>query len=209
MYSLIDIDTWNRKEHFNFYKQFSQPFFGLTMDIECTNCYLNSKQGGPTFFQSYLYNVIHSINQVDELKYRIINDELRHYHKINVSSTVFREDKTFGFSFIEYDKEFTHFSKNVDVEISRVKDTAGLFTSELTGRPDVIHFSALPWVSFTSIDHAFHIGSDDTCPKVSVGRIKEMHGKYFLPISLHAHHACADGYHASLFFDLLQNRMNE
>ena len=33
----IELQTWKRKEYFEFYSTFDQPFFGLDTEIECTN----------------------------------------------------------------------------------------------------------------------------------------------------------------------------
>ena len=40
----LNLDTWNRKEHFLFFKQMEEPFFGLTTKIECTKAYQKAKK---------------------------------------------------------------------------------------------------------------------------------------------------------------------
>jgi chloramphenicol O-acetyltransferase type A len=201
---VIDIEQWNRKEHYLFYKSFSQPFFGLVVEINCTKLYNNAHSKGLSFYAEYLYLCIKTINEVEACKNRIVDDELRQYEVINISSTVLREDLTFGFSFVPYHQDKGIFDKNLKEEIARVKNTTGLFTSSDTGRCDVIHFSSLPWISFTGIEHAGHAGSGDTCPKISVGKMKTIGHDHFLPISLHLHHSCADGRDAGIFFKQLQ-----
>jgi chloramphenicol O-acetyltransferase type A len=207
-YQLIDVNNWNRKEHFLFYKTFSNPFFGLVIDVDCTKCFHRSKISDNSFLQEYLYACIRSINEVPALRNRIHGDELRQYNDIHVSSTVLREDKTFGFSFIEYSIDKTTFANNVSKEVERVRNTTGLFTSSDTAKDNVIHFSVLPWISFSGIEHASNIGSSDSCPKISIGKMKSVGDQYLLPVSLHVHHACADGYDAGLFFELLQKYMD-
>ena len=32
----IDLSTWNRKEHFEFFCTFEEPFFGITTQIDMT-----------------------------------------------------------------------------------------------------------------------------------------------------------------------------
>ena len=36
MKKLIDIDNWKRKEHFLFFSKFEEPFFGVTVKVDCT-----------------------------------------------------------------------------------------------------------------------------------------------------------------------------
>ena len=44
MKQLLNIDTWNRKDHFNFFNKFDSPYFGITIDVDCTNAYLRAKE---------------------------------------------------------------------------------------------------------------------------------------------------------------------
>jgi chloramphenicol O-acetyltransferase type A len=46
----LNIDNWVRKDHFNFFIQFEEPFFGVTVDIDCTKAYDTAKQTGSSFF---------------------------------------------------------------------------------------------------------------------------------------------------------------
>jgi chloramphenicol O-acetyltransferase type A len=207
-YKVIDIDKWNRKEHFNFYSQFNNPFFGIVADVSATKLYETSKLQDTSFYLSYMHAVATIINSQDAFKTRIVDGQAIIYDTIHVSATVFRADNTFGFSFIEYHEELDQFITSAQEEIARVKATSGLFTFGSEIRYDCIHFSALPWISFSGIEHAGHIGSGDTCPKVSVGKMKKVHGQIILPISLHLHHACADGYDAGIFYTQLETALN-
>ena len=42
----IDIITWNRKEHFEFFSKFEEPFFGTTIQFDCTKAYHKAKELG-------------------------------------------------------------------------------------------------------------------------------------------------------------------
>ncbi|HMX59624.1 MAG TPA: CatA-like O-acetyltransferase [Chitinophagales bacterium] len=46
----IDIDNWNRKEHFLFFSKFEEPFFGVTIKVDCTSAYKKAKEKGVSFF---------------------------------------------------------------------------------------------------------------------------------------------------------------
>lgn len=36
---IIDKNTWKRKEHYEFFSEYDDPFFGITSEIECSNAY--------------------------------------------------------------------------------------------------------------------------------------------------------------------------
>lgn len=209
MKTILDLENWNRKEHFLFFKQFEEPFFGLTVEIDCTKAYATSKQLGTSFFTYYLHKTIVAVNTIECFRYRIIDDAIYIYDTIDVSATIMRDDTTFGFSLIEYSPDFDVFAKNTSEEIQRIQNTTGLFTREFK-ETNVIHFSAVPWINFSSLSHARSYTFSDSCPKISFGKmIIGDDGKRTMSMSIHAHHGLMDGFHVGQFVDCFQELMNQ
>lgn len=207
MKTKIDLSTWNRKGHFEFFCQMEEPFYGLTVVIDCTRAYKTAKKLKIPFFTYYLHKTLAAVNSIENFKYRIIDKEPYIWDRIDVSSTIMREDKTFGFSLIEFDPDLNQFHQNVLQETERIQNTTGLLTREF---PDsnLIHFSAIPWIDFTSLSHARGFSYPDSCPKVSFGKMTEADGKKSMPMSIHVHHGLVDGYHIGLFIDEFEKQMN-
>ena len=203
----LDITTWNRKEHFEFFCKFEEPFFGTTIQFDCTKAYAKSKELGVSFFTYYLHKTLVAVNNTENFRYRIQDEKVFIYDKINVSSTILRDDKTFGFSEIEYNEHLNTFIENYNTEATRVKNTSGLFTREYN--ENIVHFSALPWINFTSISHSRSFTFPDSCPKFSFGKMTTENDKKFMSMSVHVHHGLVDGYHLGLFFEEFERLMNE
>ncbi len=185
-----------------------EPFFGVTATIDCTTAYSNSKLRNVPFFIYYLYYTVTAVNAIDSFRYRIIEDEVYVFDRIDVSATIMRKDNTFGFSLIEYDDDLREFKLIAQKEIDRVQKTPGLFSLEF--EPNVIHFSALPWIDFTSLSHARSFTFPDSCPKISFGKMSVTeNGKRTMPISIHVHHGLMDGFHVGEFLSLFQELMNQ
>ncbi|MBP6099969.1 MAG: chloramphenicol acetyltransferase [Flavobacterium sp.] len=202
MKTKINIETWNRKEHFLFFKQMEEPFFGITTTIDCTRGYEEAKKLGVSFFVYYLHKTLVAVHAVENFRYRIDNDEVVLYETICASATVMRADKTFGFSYMEFADNIHEFADIVATEIDRIQHTTGIFTREYP--ENIIHFSALPWVDFTSISHARSFTWPDSCPKISFGKMTDQNGKKTMALSVHVHHGLVDGYHVGLFLEKLQ-----
>ena len=202
----IDIATWIRKDHYNFFSQFEEPFFGMTFTVDCTNAYTHAKKNNLSFFLYYLYQALKAANSIENFRYRIVDKKVYLFDTINASPTVHRPDGTFGFSYIDYNENETLFYANAKQEIERVKHSTGLVPA-VSGE-NVIHFSAVPWVNFTSVSHARSFTFPDSCPKISFGKMTEANGKRSMPVSVHVHHALADGYHVGLFVNKFQELMN-
>jgi chloramphenicol O-acetyltransferase type A len=203
----LDLNTWNRKEHFLFFKQMDEPFHGITTTIDCTKAYAQAKVLGISFFSYYLHKTLSAVNTVENFRYRIIEDEVYIFDVIDASATVMREDKTFGFSYMSYAENPIDFAQIVQTEIDRIQTTTGIFTREYP--ENLIHFSALPWINFTSLSHARSFTWPDSCPKISFGKLMNEKGTKSMPISVHVHHGLVDGYHVGLFLEALQQLMNE
>jgi len=206
MKHVLNLENWNRKEHFNFFKTFDQPYFGVTNKIDCTKAYLRCKTLGVPFFSYYLHKTLLAVNAIDNFRYRIEAGEVVVYDWIDASATIMREDKSFGFSHIRFDADFENFNQITLDEIARVKNTTGLFT--MGPVDNIIHFSALPWIDFTGISQASLSTAGDSCPKFSIGKLVEAQGRRHMAFNVQVHHALVDGYHVGLFFEKLQAFMN-
>ena len=202
MKTKINLETWNRKEHFLFFKQMEEPFYGITTTIDCTKGYNESKQLGISFFTYYLHQTLMAVNAVENFRLRICNEEVFLFDSISASATVMRADQTFGFSLMEYSENMSDFAKIVTSEIDRIQTTTGIITTEYP--ENLIHFSALPWIDFTSLSHARSFTWPDSCPKISFGKLTVENGKKIIPVSVHVHHGLVDGYHVGLFLEKLQ-----
>lgn len=54
MKRVINLDNWNRKEHFKFFSALDDPFWGITTTVDFTSIYQQSKNMEVSFF---LYSV--------------------------------------------------------------------------------------------------------------------------------------------------------
>ncbi len=201
----LDLENWNRKEHFHFFKQMQEPFFGVVVPIDCTKAYAKSKELGVSFFTYYLHKTLVAVNTIEPFRYRIIDDEVYVFDEVHASATILRDDKTFGFSFMEFSQDLNRFSQMTKEEIERIQNISGLLTREYP--INLIHFSALPWIDFTSYSHARSFIFPDSCPKISFGKMVEENGRKTMPMAVHVHHGLMDGYHVGQFTELFQELM--
>lgn len=207
MIQKLDLETWNRKEHFEFFNKMQEPFFGITTNIDCTLAHLKAKRLSISFFTYYLHKTLIAVNQIENFRYRIIDNEVYVFDSVNASATILRDDKTFGFSFMEFNKNIIEFANATKQEIERVRNTKRLFTRDFP-LINLIHFSTLPWVNFTSFSHARSFDFSDSCPKITFGKMIDIDGKKTMSMSVHVHHGLADGYHVGEFVNLFQELMD-
>ncbi|RAJ98327.1 CatA-like O-acetyltransferase [Aliidiomarina maris] len=206
MKHIIDTNRWPRRAQYEFFSEFEEPFFGLSADVECGAAYSLCKAKGYSFYLYYLHKILLAANQIEEFRYRIEDQQVVLWDSIRIGGTVDRADGTFGFAHYSFAQDFEQFAQLAKAEMARVRGRSDLEHSD--GQDDIIHFSAIPWVSFTSLSHARHFKRADSCPKISTGKLREvMTGKGLatvMPVSVHGHHALMDGMHVGRFFELLE-----
>lgn len=207
MKQTIDIASWPRRDHFNFFKQFEEPFFGVCVPVDCTTAYFNSKKNGYSFFLYYLHKSLVAVNTIEPFRYRIEQNNVVLYDEVHASPTINRNDGTFGFAYMNYKLRFEDFIIEAQREIDNVQSTSGLIPA-VSGE-NVIHYSSVPWLNFTALSHARAFAFKDSIPKISFGKMTEENGVKKMPLSVHVHHALMDGFHVAQFVDCFQQLMNE
>lgn len=200
MFDKINTNEWSRKPQFDFFKTYENPFFNITANVEVTNLVNFCKNTGESFFLNSLFIGAKINNQIEEFRLRIREDEVIVHDKINFGAPVMHEDKTFTFCYFKYFDDREEFIRNGEASLKDEKENPSF--NPRHDEDDIIHFSVLPWINFTSIKHARRIPVTDSVPKIVYGKYTESNGKYFMPISLELHHALLDGYHAGLFYQM-------
>jgi chloramphenicol O-acetyltransferase type A len=209
MKKFLDLDNWNRKEHFLFFKQMQEPFFGANVTIDCTKAYDASKTLNTPFFIYYLHKTLTAVNAFESFRYRISNTHIHIYDRIDAAASINRADGTFGFSLIEYHPDYAIFEQTAMTEIERIQNTTGLFTTQIKN-DNVIHFSANAWLNFTSLSHARSMTSPDSCPKISFGKMTQSKkGKRKMSMAIHVHHGLMDAIHVGQMVAYFQEIMNQ
>lgn len=205
----LNIESWKRKEHFKFFSQFDEPFFGIVSEIDCTSAFKIAKEKKYSFFSYYLHKSLLAVNAIEEFRYRIEDDNVILYDDIHASATIGRDDGTFGFSLVPFNSDFELFDKSLKEEISNVKNSSGLRLKECDIQNNIIHYSSIPWNKFTAVTHARNFKIVDSVPKIVFGKTFMRDESRIMPVSVNLHHGLADGLHASKFLELFQTYMDD
>ena len=209
MKTVIDTDSWKRKEHYEFFSRYEEPFFGITTNVDCTKAYKRAKGMDMSFFLYYMHKSLVAVNTIEEFKHRIEEGEPVVYDIIHGSTTVQNSDELFSFAFLPYDKDFNAFYRHSKNAVEKAKLIKGIGANEDNSRNDVIHYSTIPWISFTALTHERNFARPDSIPKIAFGKYFPVADRLLLPISVNVHHGLMDGLHVGRYFELFQNLLND
>ncbi|MBT8273694.1 MAG: chloramphenicol acetyltransferase, partial [Bacteroidia bacterium] len=181
------------------------PYWAVVIPFDLTKAYEKSKQEERSFFSIYLHACMKAINEVENFKYRIIDDKIVIYDVIHASATILRANNTFACSYIEYDNELEVFERNLMKEKQRIENSNALFPPN--EGIDCIYCSAMPWFNFTGHKEPFS-GAKMSVPMLAFSALEQVGGKRMMNVSISVNHALVDGYHMGLFSNKFQNYLN-
>jgi Chloramphenicol O-acetyltransferase len=197
----IDIKHWKRQSHFQFFSNFEDPLFGMVANVDCSLAYRYTKEHHLPFYLYYLYQSLSAVNAIENFRYRIEEGQPVLYDTIHASTTILKADETFGFVFLPYYANFSDFLDEAQHRIDAAKQVAGLGLDKENARHDVIHYSAIPWVSFSSITHERSFQTSAGIPKITFGKYFWQDKKLIMPVSVFGHHGLMDGFHIGQYFE--------
>jgi chloramphenicol O-acetyltransferase type A len=202
----IELDGWKRREHYAFFKNFHNPFFSICTDVDVSALYRLSKTpGGPSFSLASLFLSLHAANEVKEFRLRLREQGVWLHDEVHAGSTVLLKNETFAFAYFQLSRDFIEFQARGQEEIRHRMALPTLAGG--AGEDNLIHYSVLPWIRFTSFTNALRLG-EDSIPKIVFGKYYSEAGVCRMPISVEVHHALVDGIHVARFLERFQEKLN-
>jgi chloramphenicol O-acetyltransferase type A len=207
MSTYLDLESWPRRPHFDFFRSYESPFWDVCTNVDVTALAARCRgENGPSFAPAAIYFSLRAANAVENLRYRLRGDRVLVHERIHGSSTILRPNETFGFAYFDFLDRYPDFEKAARREIEAVKTGATLDEAG-GGRDDLIYYSVLPWIHFTSFQHARRRDPEDSVPRIVFGRHRAYGERLLMPVSLSLHHALADGLHAGRFFEYFEREL--
>lgn len=207
MSTYLNLDTWPRRDTFNYFRTFDKPYFNITALLDISALLSLREHYDFKNFLAYHYLALRVANEIEPFRYRIAGDRVEIHDVIHGASTILMPNETIAFSYFDYLENFDKFSIEATRKINEVLEG----TPKFEPRDDhhgVIHFTTLPWVSFTSFSHARNWGREDSIPKIAFGRFTKNDSKVMLPVSVEVHHALMDGLHVGRFLQRLEETLS-
>jgi len=199
----LDLETWPRRDLFEFFRGYQNPYFNICTQLDITRLMTVLRdRPGVSVSLAYHYFALRIANEIEPFHYRLEGEDRVAIHEvINGGTTVLLPNETFTYAYFDYREDFQQFITEAGEAIERVRAEGSL---KPTMRYDLIYFTTLPWVSFTSFAHARTPGRGESIPRIAFGKFLRDGDRIHLPISVEVHHALMDGLHVGRFFMSLE-----
>lgn len=205
MVETINLETWERASHYNFFKRMDYPHHSICVQLDITQFMKTIKERELPFYLSMIFITSSAINTVKEFRYRVREDKVVLHNKVHPSFTDMEDEhQLFKMVTVPLSSTPEAFVSSAR-ELSKNQNDS---FSATAGRDDLIYFSCNPWVTFTSITHTVSLDPSDSIPRVAWGKFFEQNGKILLPFSVQAHHSFVDGIHMGQYINAVQEALN-
>ena len=205
----LDIETWNRRQQFEFFKNYHNPFFNICTNVDVTPLLgLTRSLKNISFFIAYHFFSIKAANEVEPFRYRLRGERVLVHERVHAGTTLLLADENFTFAYFDYTEDFEVFHARAKATMQNAK-AGGVQLYQRAEQDDLIYHSVIPWATFTSISHARKGGREDSVPKIAFGKYREDVGRTMMPVSVEVHHALMDGLHVGRYFERLENYFSD
>ena len=187
----IDIDTWERKDNYLFFRDFHNSWIAMTSEVDCTEAYAEAKAQGRSFFLYYLYAILRAANEIKEFRYRWDkHGQVVCHDTVDITTPIAVPGKTFYTVRIPWNSDFKAFYEEARRIITSIPEDGDPYGTDkeiaAQGDFDVILLSATPKLYFTSISYTQYApGHPLDYPLMNAGKAVTREGK-----TGHAH--CTD-----------------
>lgn len=204
----LDTTTWARRDLFEFFRNYDNPYFNICAQLDVTRL-LDALQKHPetSISLTYHYIALRVGNEIEPFRYRMRDGRVFVHDVIHGGTIVLLPNESFNFAYFNYYEEFGRFMAEAASAVKEAQSAGSSLTAD--DSDDRIHFTVLPWVAFTSFAHARHRGPLDSVPKIAFGKFIRETGRTLLPVSVEVHHALMDGLHVGRYLDRFQELLNE
>ncbi|MEM1485141.1 CatA-like O-acetyltransferase [Oscillospiraceae bacterium PP1C4] len=201
-FHLIDLENWERKDCFNHFMNIAKSTYSLTVNIDITKLIDFIKKNNYRLYPTFTWIVSKAVNNHMEFRMGFDSDRNLGYYDTIFPDYSVLNDKTKIMDSLctAYEEEFVSFYNCMVSDMENYK-SSGAHTQR---HSNFFIVSCLPWLNYSAFTATNESEHQFLFPMVTWGKYIELDGKVLMPLTLQIHHAVADGYHCSLFYNNIE-----
>ena len=197
----IEMESWDRREIYEFFSALSDPFYSLTFHLDVTGLRAYCRRRGISFYYSLVYLVTQAVNRTDAFLYTVRDGKVFRLDRREPSFTDRHPgEKYFHIVTLPCCGTMEEFCAAA-AEKSRAQQR---FIDPAAESPALIYLSSLPWLDLTSLTNERDADPDDAIPRIAWGKYTEENGRVTLGLSVEVTHRFVDGADVGAFAQTLE-----
>ena len=205
-YHYIDMETYERRAHFDYFRSLQYPYVGVTADIDVTHVVEFCKKHKRSFYLTILHLAALAADGVPELRQRIRDDRIVEYDQCPTSHTERTEGAAYCYCTVHHHMDLQDYYEKAEEARAACKKNG---IEEDDDVESMYFISTLPWIHYSSLIQPV-AGGDESNPRITWGRYTRTEsGRIMMPMSILAHHALVDGAQIGEFYENLEKEIGK
>lgn len=198
----INFENWDRREHYQFFENVDNPQYNICFHLDVTHFKKFVKENNLSFYYSMIYVSTIIMNDMEDFRYKIRDGKVILHNELKPSFTdIASNSELFKIVSMPIENDIATFSLEAK---KKSENQSEFFPIKTFAEDELIYFSCLPWISFTSISNEIVMNKEDSTPRISFGKYFVDNDKLLLPYSIQVNHMLLDGIHIGEFSKKLQ-----
>ena len=204
-YTTIDMNTYKRRPHFDYFRSLQYPYVGVTVDVDVTALTTFCKEKGYSFYLTFLHAAANAANEVPELRQRIRDGGIIEYKQCPTSHVELLDDGTYCYCTLEHHMELADYIPYAEATRKKYREIGSI--QESANSDSMFFITSLPWLHYSALIQPV-AGGNESNPRISWGKYeKDFQGRKQMPVTLLAHHSLVDGLQIAAFYENLKKQI--
>lgn len=186
----IDLETWERREIFDFFSPLSHPFYVVCFRLDVTELYRFCEERELSFYHAMVWLVTRAVNETEAFLYTMRGGEVFLLDGRKPSFTDRRPDERYFHIVTMPLLDPLEVFCAAAGEKSRAQES---FIDYAAEKDDLLYLSTLPWLDMTALTNERDLDPDDAIPRIAWGKYVEENGRLKLGVSVEVNHRFVDG----------------
>ena len=205
-YTVIDTNTWERRDIFEHFSRLRMPHYAVAANLDVTRLLQFKREQHLSFYLSLIYLATQALNSIENMRLRIVDGRVVRFDRIHTNFTHKRPEEQL------YRYHTAPFEGTLQEYVARTSEAMARQTTLFGGMepvPNVAYYSCTPNLDATALTNPGLEDPDDAIPRINWGKYVEHDGRWTVNLTFTANHRLVDGYHIGLFFQRLQELIDQ
>ena len=204
VFTPVDRASWSRRPAFWYYTEAAPTAYSVTCRLDVTNTRQALKEAGLRFFPAYVWLVTEAISHQSAFRLAERDGVLGHWSQlVPAYPRLCREDCSTALLWTAHQPSFRGFHAAYLADCARYPAQGDLLTRKGPPPENSYVISCIPWFTFDSFALQTQRPKGYFFPSFEAGAFQEQDSRIWMPLSITAHHAAADGWHLKGFLEEL------
>ncbi len=205
----IDLASWPRRNHFEFFRSFERPHFDVACRVEVTEVVRHCRQTDRSLFGTLFHGAMWAANEVDAFRLRFVDDRVFEVATCHGSFTFLGPGDLFNYATARYHDDLDTFIGHIKTARDEAYHRTDVNLDD-DHELELVYITSMPWLDIQAVSHPFTGEANDCVPRVAWGKVVDrVGGGHEMTLQVTGHHALMDGVHVARYVDAFRHYCEE